>query len=140
MAQVGRKPLAVRRVERLEGSARAKRRLEMILKTMRQEITVTAACQELGICESRFHAMRNQWLQEALELLEPRRTGRPPKSDPPEPADVDALQEQVDHLRDELVVSEVRREIAQIIPHVVRDPAVEKKPRSRRRKQRRRPR
>jgi hypothetical protein len=79
MAQTGRKPLAAGHVEHLQGSHHARLRLKLILECMMGHLTVPAACEQLGIGEARFHAMRNQWLQEALELLEPRRTGRPPK-------------------------------------------------------------
>ena len=56
-----------RHVKHLSGSERAKLRLSMILKTMLGELTVAEACAQLQVCESRFHALRNVWLQEALE-------------------------------------------------------------------------
>ena len=77
MARKGRKPLATGHVERLSGSELAKLRLTTLLQTLRGELTVPEACARLEIGESRFHALRNQWLQEALELLEPRPLGRP---------------------------------------------------------------
>jgi hypothetical protein len=79
MARTGRKPLAAGHVEHLQGSDHARLRLKLILECMLGNLTVAAACEQLGIGEARFHAMRSQWLQEALELLEPRRTGRPPQ-------------------------------------------------------------
>jgi hypothetical protein len=79
MARTGRKPLAAGHVDHLQGSDYARLRLKLILQCMLGDITVPAACEQLGIGEARFHALRNQWLQEALELLEPRQTGRPPK-------------------------------------------------------------
>ena len=79
MASVGRKPLATGHVDRLDGSERAKERMTIILETLRGQMTIPVACQALGVCESRFHALRQDWLQESLELLEPRRPGRPPK-------------------------------------------------------------
>lgn len=128
MARTGRKPQAEAAVERLDGSPRAKQRLAMIIKTMRGELTVPQACQELGIGESRFHELRNQWLQEALQLLEPRRIGRPPKSAVAiQPQQVDQLQQQVEHLKRELVVSEVRREVGAVLPQLVRHPQPTKK-------------
>jgi hypothetical protein len=75
----GRRPLAAGHVEHLNGSELAKLRLSLILRTMLGELSVAEACAELEVCESRFHALRTHWLQESLELLEPRRTGRPPK-------------------------------------------------------------
>jgi hypothetical protein len=127
MARKGRKPLGAAHVEHLHGTRLAKRRLEMILKTMRGEITVAEACQALSIGESRFHALRNQWLQEALELLEPRPTGRPRRlPEVPTPEQVAALQSEVERLQEELMVAEVREEVASIMPHVIQDAAREK--------------
>jgi transposase-like protein len=112
-------------VERLSGSELAKQRLTIILQTLRGELTVPEACARLGICEARFHALRSAWLQDALELLEPRQLGRPPH-----PADVSelqsrlqALETQNEQLRHQLAASEVRRELAEALPHVVRDSA-----------------
>ena len=83
MARVGRKPLGAAHVDHLTGSPLAKERLRWILQTMRGERTVEEACRALSIGPSRFHAMRNRWLQRAVGLLEPRRAGRPPQPPPP---------------------------------------------------------
>ena len=121
MGRRGRKPQGTRHVERLSGSELAKQRLTTILQTLRGELTVPEACARLGICEARFHALRSAWLQDALELLEPRQLGRPPH-----PADVSelqsrlqALETQNEQLRHQLAASEVRRELAHVLPHVV---------------------
>ena len=119
MAHRGRKPLAAGHVEHLSGSETAKHRLEMILKTMLGEVTVADACNELGIGESRFHALRNQWLQAALVLLEPRRVGRPPKQpESDETRQIAQLEEVVKELEQQIDVADARREIAEILPHV----------------------
>lgn len=123
MARTGRKPLAAAHVEHLEGSPHAKQRLVVIIKTMLQELTIPEACSELGIGESRFHAMRNQWMQRALEQLEPRRVGRPRKQDDGvDPTQVDQLRDEVGQLQQQLVASEVRRQIGQVMPQVVKEP------------------
>ena len=115
MARTGRKPMAARHVDRLQGSDRARLRLKLILECMLGNTTVAEACEQLGIGESRFHAMRNQWLQESLEFLEPRRTGRPPKE-----ASSQALKERIAELeaanrelQQQLLEAEVRLEVAQ---------------------------
>ena len=131
MGRKGRKPLGAAHVEHLNGTPRAKERLAMIIKTMRGELTVGEACQALSICESRFHALRNQWLQESLELLEPRPTGRPRHvPEAPSPEEVAALESEIERLRQELMVAEVREEVARVMPHVVHDTAREKKRRA----------
>ena len=124
MGRKGRKPVGTGHVERLSGSASAKQRLAVILETLRGELTVPEACARLGICEARFHALRSAWLQEAVESLEPRRLGRPPQA-----ADVGELLSRLQTLetenatlRQQLTAAEVRRELAEALPHVVQAP------------------
>jgi hypothetical protein len=121
MARKGRKPLATGHVERLSGSELAKLRLTTLLQTLRGELTVPQACARLGIGESRFHALRNEWLQEALQLLEPRPLGRPRQATAAteNPPWVAALEAENEELRQQLAAAEVRRELAEILPHVV---------------------
>ena len=113
MATAGRKPLGTGHVDQLSGSERAKLRLETILNTLRGELKIADACQQLGVCESRFFALRNHWLQEALELLEPRPAGRPPKSQ------VDPRQKELEQtnsqLEQQLLEAQVRRDVDQIL-------------------------
>jgi transposase-like protein len=118
----GRKPLAAGHVAHLSGSELAKQRLAMILKTMFGQMTVAEACEKLGVCESRFHALRNQWLQEALALLEPRRVGRPPirQVESDETRQIAELEATVEELARQVEVAGIRREIAQILPHVIK--------------------
>ena len=120
MARRGRKPLATRHVDGLCGSERAKLRLQMILKTLQGKMTVPQACEVLGISESRFHALRNQWLQEALDLLEPRPLGRPPQTVSPEQEEVARLQAENQDLKHRCQVAEAREELARTMPYVLR--------------------
>ena len=137
MARKGRKPLGTAHVERLDGSTLAKRRFKLILQTMRGELTVEDACRELSISESRFHAMRNQWLQESLELLEPRRVGRPPKvAEPPDADQVAAVAAENQQLREQVLVAQVREQLARVMPSVLKDEGEKKKKRPARRKPR----
>jgi len=106
-------------VERLSGSERAKSRLATILKTITGELTIVEARTELGVSESRFHALRHEWLQEALELLEPRPIGRPPRASPAvDGAQLAELLAEKEDLQRQLHVAEVRREIAAVLPQV----------------------
>ena len=122
MGRKGRKPQGTGHVERLEGSESAKQRLTTILQTLRGELTVPEACARLGICEARFHALRSAWLQDALESLEPRRLGRPPQA--VEVGELlsrlQTLETENATLRQQLTAAEVRRELAEALPHVVR--------------------
>jgi len=111
--------LATRHVDGLSGSERAKLRLQTILKTLQGEMTVAEACRMLGIGESRFHALRNEWLQAALALLEPRPLGRPPRAVSAEMDQVARLQAENDDLKQQRRVAEVRQELADLMPHVL---------------------
>jgi hypothetical protein len=111
----------------------AKSRLGVILKTLRGELTIPEACQELGICESHFHALRSRWLQESLELLEPRPMGRPPRREAPDVDEVAALARRNEQLEKELSVAKVRRDLAEMLPELVS--SAEKKNRTEQRQQ-----
>jgi transposase len=101
---------------------RAKLRLQTILKTLQGEITVAEACQKLGVGESRFHALRNEWLQAALELLEPRPLGRPPQAVSPDAEQLARLQAENQDLKQQWRLAEVREELARVMPHVLQPP------------------
>jgi hypothetical protein len=107
--------------------------METILKTLRGELTIPEASAELDICQSRFHAMRRQWLQESVELLEPRRVGRPPTPHVCHEDELRQLRAEQQQLQRELEVAEVRQEISHILGGSPGTPAVKKKNQRRRR-------
>jgi hypothetical protein len=117
--RTGRKPAGPQIADRLEGSPVAKQRLEVILETITGQLTVLQACQQLGVGESRFHALRNQTLQATLEALEPRPLGRPAKPTSPEPAEVDELQAELRRLHTELELAQVQLRLASIHPALI---------------------
>jgi hypothetical protein len=96
----GRKPLGPELVDHLLGSDHAKERLKVFLETLREEKSVPEACAALALGESRFHELRVETLQAALDRLEPRPAGR---------REVRALELQRDALQ-------VRLELAQSLP------------------------
>lgn len=116
--RAGRKPLAAGHVVHLSGSELAKLRLTTILETMQGKLTVAEACARLGVGESRFHALRNQWLQEALALLEPRPLGRRAKQTAAEAQmaqHVAALQAELCRFKQRVQIAEVCQEIGAIL-------------------------
>ena len=117
----GRPPLGSELVERLEGSPQAKDRLRAILRTLSGEITIPQACAELGIGESRFHEMRSEVLQGVLENLEGKPRGRPPDASEAD-ARVQALQQHVLELTTDLRASQIREELAIMLPRLARKP------------------
>jgi hypothetical protein len=118
---MARPPAGLKHVERLEGPDELKRRLRVILATIREEMTIAEACTELGIGEARFHVLRKQALQGALAGLIPGERGRPPKPPPRiDPAHVAELEAELDELRFELEAARIREELALMMPHVLR--------------------
>ena len=117
----GRPTDGVEHVERLDGAEPSKQRLRVILEALRGDKTVREACTELGVSEARFHVLRRQALQAALEGLEPARAGRP-AAGPTEHSveEFEQLQEENLRLKTELYAARVRTEIALTMPHLLR--------------------
>ncbi len=133
-------------VQNLDGSDRAKQRLEVILATITGQMTIDQACECLVIGPSRFYQMRTEVLEASLKHLEPRLIGRPAHVQTAEEARCDELQQQVEQLRAELKISGVREEIARAMPHLAEDrqplkktKGVKKKPKRHRPKRPKRP-
>jgi len=116
----GRKPLGPKLVDRLDASADAKRRLRLILETIAGARAVPEACDALGVTEARFHELREQALAGALQSLEPKPLGRPPKRPSPEDPRLAELEAEVRELRLEVRAAQVREEIAAVMPHVLK--------------------
>ena len=131
----GRPALGVGHVERLDGDAEPKQRLEVILRTLQGELTVEQACDELGIGAAQFHRLRDAALEGALAALAPKPPGRPPRP-PPEPSRVEQLEEEVLELKIDLRASQLREEIAVVMPHLLKPEVPVQKKTSRRRRRR----
>jgi hypothetical protein len=116
----GRYPSGPEYVNRLDGSARAKERLLVVLQTMVGRYRVQEACQLLGICEQRFDQLREQALQAALRELEGKPGGRPRREQTLTREQTLALRQQVADLEAELRAAQVREEIALVLPRAVR--------------------
>lgn len=112
MTRVGRKPWTTGHVDKLGGSQRAKQRMRAILKTLSGEWTVPQACTSLGLHEAHFHALRQQWMQESLQLLEPKPVGRPPQASE---VAADSAQQRIEQLERELALATARREVAEVL-------------------------
>lgn len=123
----GRPPAGVKQVEKLEGPRAQKRRLRMILETLTGERSVSEACAELEVSEARFHVLRRQALQGALEALEPGQAGRPRKAEPEEPGRVEELERELKETKIDLQAALVRTELAVAMPHLMKRSLAEKK-------------
>jgi transposase-like protein len=115
-------------VQRLQGDAAAKRRMEVVLQTITGALRITGAAKELGISTQRFHTLREEALQAGVDKLTHRPGGRPSKQATPEQQRIAELEQEIAHLRQELEVGRLREEIAAILPG--RQGRVEKKRRT----------
>jgi transposase len=118
--RMGRPPKGGALVEHLDASSEAKERARVIIGTLREELTVRDACEELGVGETRFHQLRDRFVLEGVRGLEPRFGGRPRK-DEDDPR-VGALLERVAQLEKELKAAELRAQIAQVLPRLLKEP------------------
>lgn len=116
----GRPPDGPHHVDRLTGDEEAKHRLRVILEAIAGAISIEEACEELRVSASRFHELRHEALQAAVDGLTPHASGRPRRPEPE--ADPDRLAEltkQNEELKAELLASSVRTEIALVMPHLL---------------------
>ena len=115
MTRRGRKPLALEHVWQLDGSDHAKHRMTTLLKTLQCDCSVGEARAEMDLSESHFHALRHQWLQGSLQLLEARTPGRHPKDRSPEIAQIEQLEQEVCDLQRELALTQARCEVMEAL-------------------------
>jgi hypothetical protein len=116
----GRPPDGPKHADHLDGDDEAKRRLRILLETLSGERSVESACEVLGVSASRFHELRREALQAALDGLAPGASGRPKRKDPEvDPKRLEALERENDELKFELQAAFVRTEIALAMPHVL---------------------
>jgi hypothetical protein len=116
----GRPPAGPKLVDGLEGSETAKERLRVVLQTIAGELNVPEACARLSVSEARFHELRAEVLQMALQHLEPKPAGRPAQQSDPKAAEMATLKEQIQELKIELRATQIREELATLIPGVLK--------------------
>ena len=107
----------------LPGSEVARLRLRLILETIAGDRSVGEACAALGIGEAAFHKLRSRFLEQSVDLLEPRPAGRPASSSPADGSGQGALEAEIGQLQMDLQAARVRAELALAMPHVVQPAA-----------------
>jgi hypothetical protein len=130
----GRKPTGPPLVHHLDGSERAKERLEVILETIAGKAMIREACDRLGIEQAMFFRLRTQALQAGVFRLEPRPAGRPPRSPSPESERIAELEQELQDKDQERKATEVRLEIAQAMPRLGQDETSKKTAQRKRRR------
>jgi transposase-like protein len=123
----GRHSLGPELANGAEGSASARRRLQVMLETISGQKRIADACEELGIGEAQFHKLRNKMLNGALASLEPGVPGRPAAMNEADNERVAEMQDEIRQLKIELRASQIREEIALLMPHLVKVPEEVKK-------------
>jgi hypothetical protein len=116
----GRPPAGPKLVDGLEGSETAKERLRVVLQTIAGELNVPEACARLSVSEARFHELRAEVLQLAAASLEPKPPGRQAEKISPEAVEIAALKEQIQELKVELRTTQIREELALLLPGVLK--------------------
>lgn len=116
----GRPAEGLEHIDRLSASPRAKQRLKAVVATLHGDVTIGEACDRLGVHASRFHEMRHEALQAAADRLEPKPSGRKPRSDPKGPSELEKTKTRIAELETELVIEQVRTHVALVAPGGVR--------------------
>ena len=116
---MSRPPEGVGHVDRLDGPEDLKRRLRVLLDTLAGRVSVTQACAELGVSESRLHELRRQALVGALGALMPKPSGRPVTSETTTVREKD-LEARIQELEVDLQAALVRTELALAMPELFR--------------------
>jgi hypothetical protein len=121
-------------LEDMEVSEVARQRLMVILQTLAGALTIEEACQVLGINRSRFHDLRHEFLDRAAGLLEPRQPGPKPNRPTEAQLEIERLQREIVQLKLDLKATQIREEIALVMPQLLvnrRDGTAGKKTRRR---------
>jgi transposase len=129
----GRKPSGPEYVQRLEGSAKAKERAEVVLATLGGRLSVQEACRRLGVGEAYFNRLRLKFLRGGLPALEDQPAGRRRRPVAAASQQIDALETALGEAKLALEAAQVREEIALTMPQLFKRPlGPEKKTRRRR--------
>lgn len=111
MGHRGCRPLGLGHIDKLSGSPRAKERLSVLLGSLQPDGSASEARCRLGLSESHFHQLRHDWLQGALEILEPRVPGRRGHVVSAAEERVGVLEQEVQQLQRTLALSQARCEV-----------------------------
>jgi hypothetical protein len=77
---MSRPPLGPALIDKLEGSADAKRRARLVVETLAGLVSVEDAAQQLDVSPQRFHVLRDDLLSSMIAQAEPKPVGRPPST------------------------------------------------------------
>jgi hypothetical protein len=113
----GRWPDGPEYIDKLEGSGEAKQRFKAILDTLYGRARTLEVCAQLNISVTRFQQLREACMQGGLTAIESRPAGRPRRTESAETEEIRMLRQRVRELEQALLESQVREEIALVLPH-----------------------
>jgi len=119
MARRGRPVKGPELLEGMEISEVARQRLTVILETLAGVLTIEEACRVLNVNRSRFHDLRREFLGRAAGLLEPRQPGPKPRQPTEAQLEIQRLQDEIVQLKLDLKATQVREEIALVMPRLL---------------------
>ena len=115
----GGRPAAGREIlGRLDGSEHAKARLDAVLATISGECGVEDACSMLGVSPTAFTNIRKAALQGALQALEPKPLGRPPRLKTEEDRKLAEYEKRLVDMKREVEAARVREELSLTMPFI----------------------
>jgi transposase len=119
-ARRGRPHEGAELVDKLDDcSEEARQRLKVIFQTLAGVFTVEDACEILNIQRSAFYKLRGQFMENAVQLLEPKTPGRKKKLITSEQVENRRLRDENERLKFELKAQQLREEIGILMPHLL---------------------
>ena len=115
----GRPNKGIGHVDKLDTDESTKERVRAILQTISGEISVKDAAQRLGIGVSRFHELRDAFLEGGASGLSPGKKGRPAHETDPKDQEIEALKTRINELEIDVETTRLREQIALSMPHVL---------------------
>ena len=113
-------------VEHLGGSETARLKMKIILQSLTGELDIETARRQTGVTKRTFHKLRIRAIQAALDSLEPQPRGRP-RNNPKDREEIDRLKKEIETLKYAAHTSQIRQEIALMMPAVMKPNATEQK-------------
>jgi hypothetical protein len=118
-------------VDGMEGPELPKLRLKTVLEVIGGERSVEEACGLLRVSRTRYYEIQSLVLAGAMDALTPRPAGRPRREPSEAEERLRALEEKVEDLELDVKAAQIKQEIAEVMPHVLRRKSPKKKLRRR---------
>jgi hypothetical protein len=130
----GRHAVGPELVDRVEGSALARKRTRLVYETMLGHKRVKQACEELDISAQRFEGIRWDIVVASVGSAELKPAGRPRQETSTADAENARLRERVADLEAQLQAALIRAEMATTLPRIGGETRKKSQPRSQRAK------